>query len=178
MTSTYMLMPATEVRALLTTFRPTAGAPSDATVAAWQQALAGCTFGECQAALLALGPSNARTATPEQIVTRIRAARTQRVADGVPIREHRNRTKQAEYARAGARGIEQVYAVMGWTRNADRTLAHRVACPFCHVAAGRWCRPLSRDRAGRQERRDTATLTHPSRLQRARADHTTTGGDR
>lgn len=172
-TGTDAVMQTGEVRALLSTFRPAAGSPSEATVVAWQHALVGCTFGECQAALLALGMSNARTATPEQIVARIKSARTQRVAESVPHRGRRDQAERTEYARAGARGIQRVYAAMGWRANPDRVLAEQVACPFCHAPAGRMCRPLSRDRAGRRERRDTVTLTHPSRLRRARTEHAT-----
>lgn len=173
MTATKELMPAAEVRSLLTTFRPANSTPSDATVEAWRHALGGASFGECQAALLAAGPSAARTATPEQILARIKAARTTARPERdrvVRLDERRKRAERTEYAAAASRGVERIYAQMGWQRNPDRALAQRVSCPFCYAPAGRMCRPLSRDRTGRAERRDSASLTHPSRLERARAE--------
>ncbi len=168
-------MSAAEVRSLLSTFRPTSGTPSDATVEAWRHTLARCTFGECQAALLALGPSRARTATPEQIIAGIRTARAARTTTTVP-RPRVSDADRAAFAASGARGIERVYAAMSWTRNHDRALAQRVACPFCRALPGRLCRPLSRDRSGRAERRDSVSLVHPSRLERACAAED--GGER
>ena len=172
-----VMMSADEVRALLTTFRP-GPVPAPSTVAAWRQALAGCAFGACHAALTAFGPTKARHATPAEIVAAIhtaQAAKDVRAAEVIPFPRDRVRpsrpTPPIDYAQAGARGIERVYAAMGWQRNPERAHAQRVPCPFCHAPTGTACRPLTRNRAGHTERRDTASLTHPSRLDRARAEH-------
>lgn len=176
-------MSADEVRALLTTFRP-GPVPAPSTVAAWRQALAGCAFGACHAALTAFGPSKARHATPAEIVAAIhtaQAAKDARAAEVIPFPRDRVRATQptppVDYAQAGARGIERVYAAMGWQRNSERALAQRVPCPFCRATTGTRCRPLTRNRAGHTERRDATSLTHPSRLERAHAEHPD-GGER
>lgn len=174
------VMSADEVRALLTTFRP-GPVPAPSTVAAWRQALAGCAFGACYAALTAFGPTKARYATPAEIVAAIQAAKDVRAAEVIPFPRNRVRPAQpmppVDYARAGARGIERVYAAMGWQRIPERAHAQRVPCPFCRAPTGTACRPLTRNRAGHTERRDATSLTHPSRLDRARAEHPD-GGER
>jgi hypothetical protein len=170
------VMSTDEVRALLTTFRP-GPAPAPSTVAAWRQALAGCSFGACQAALIAFGPTKARHATPAEIVAAIDAAQTAkgaRAAEVIPFPRGRVRpskpTPQVDFAEAGARGIERVYTAMGWQRHSERAFAQRVPCPFCRATTGTACRPLTRNRVGRTERRDRDSLTHPSRVERARAE--------
>jgi hypothetical protein len=164
------LLSADEVRVLLARVRP-AGDPSPTTVEAWRHGLAGCTFGAVEAALLALGP-NARRTTPSEIVSRIDAAqtRTNRDVAEKPARVVQDRTTERKlHATAGARGIQRVYQVMGWRRHPDHVAARSVACPFCGARPGQVCTAMSRNRAGRMEKRDPDTWMHPSRLTAGRA---------
>ncbi|MEV6448475.1 hypothetical protein [Amycolatopsis sp. NPDC051716] len=169
----YATMSRSDVRGLL--MRHTDAHVTDELVTSWLSGLAGYSLAECHTAMSAMGTA-ARRATPSEIAGRCDAARD-RIAEpsGDPApQEQRRRTSSAreaareQHRQAGMRGIHQVYAVMGWQRNADHDLARSVECPFC--AAKPWvvCGPLSRNRAGVREMRDPAHRMHPSRLARAR----------
>lgn len=168
-----------QVRALLSGYRD-APTPAESTVDAWQAGLAGCSLPEVEAALLAVGPGGARTATPSQIVGVVEAARSrrQRSHDGEPPTSPSPRPagdragRSAGFVGAGARGIRAVYAAMGWARNAEHDRARTVPCPFCKAGRGQTCGPLVRNRHGQREDRDPVTRMHPSRL--AAANTTTT----
>lgn len=151
--------------------RPDDGSPPEPVVVAWLRRLEGYSLGECEAALVALGP-DARTATPTVIAQRIDTAREHRnqsaTADGSasPPRQLRwkRETARAHHRDAGWRGIQAVYAAMGWQRDPDADAARTQRCPFCRAAPGELCGPLSRNRAGHREQRDPKTRMHPSRL--------------
>jgi hypothetical protein len=160
-----------QVSALLHRYRSAQeGPPPEPVVLAWLRRLEDYSLGECEAALLALGP-NARTATPTLIAQRIDDARHQRTAattqpatppgGNVVWMRDAVRTRHRE---AGWRGIQAVYAAMGWQRNPTTDAARMRPCPFCHAKPGELCGPLSRNRAGHREQRDPATRMHPSRL--------------
>jgi hypothetical protein len=160
--------------------QPDAGTPPDAIVVAWLDRLQGYSLGECEAAVLAMGPQ-ARTATPSVIAGSIDNARARsQPADHTPaaarssatvvsLPQWQRETQRARHRDAGWRGIQRVYAAMGWDRNAEADHARGVPCPFCHAKPGVLCSPLSRDRAGTHEPRDRTTFLHPSRL--AAANH-------
>jgi hypothetical protein len=165
-----------EVIILLRRVRPPdAGAPPDAIVGAWLDRLQGYSLGECEAAILAMGPQ-ARSATPSVIAGSIdnARARTQPAADTpatatssstvVSLPQWQRETQRARHRDAGWRGIQRVYAAMGWNRNPEADRARGVPCPFCHATPGVLCSPLSRDRSGHHEPRDRSTFLHPSRL--------------
>lgn len=158
-----------QVRALLSGYR-NAPTPAQSTVDAWQAGLAGCSLPEVEAALLALGPGGARTATPSQIVGVVEAARDRKHRShhseppAAPRPDPGHAGRRAGFAAAGARGIRAVYAAMGWARNAEHDRARTVPCPFCKAARGQTCGPLVRNRHGQREDRDPVTRMHPSRL--------------
>jgi hypothetical protein len=151
---------------------PDAGPPPESIVNAWVTSLAGYSLGECEAAMLALGPA-ARTATPSVIAGSIDNARDRTghptaavgpaAAGRGPVRWERE-TARARHRDAGWRGIHAVYAAMGWHRDPGTDQARARRCPFCRAAPGVLCGPLSRNRAGHREQRDPATRMHPSRL--------------
>jgi hypothetical protein len=159
---------------------PDAGAPPDAIVGAWLDRLQGYSLGECEAAVLAMGPQ-ARTATPSVIAGAIDNARD-RVPTPAPAQSaeapgtgqpsgtvirplHWQReTVRERHRDAGWRGIQAVYAAMGWQRDPDTDAARGRRCPFCRAAPGVLCGPLSRNRAGLRELRDPKNHMHPSRL--------------
>jgi hypothetical protein len=165
-----------EVIILLRRVRPPdASPPPDAIVAAWLDRLQGYSLGECEAAVLAMGPQ-ARTATPSVIAGAIDNARdrTPSASSGPggsqeggtvirPLRWQRETARQ-QHREAGWRGIQQVYAAMGWQRDPAVDAARGRRCPFCRAAPGVVCGPLSRNQAGQRELRDPTTHMHPSRL--------------
>ncbi|WP_158885043.1 zinc finger domain-containing protein [Amycolatopsis anabasis] len=160
-----------QVVTLITRYRPhQAQAPAEATVSAWLTSLAGCSYLECEAALLALGPSAARSVTPSEIAGRVEAARDRASAASSPqAAARRDRAaERAHFVAVGARGIRAVYEAMGWHRDPEHDRARQVRCPFCRAAPGVLCSPLSRRRDGRQEFRDPKTRMHPSRHKAAR----------
>ena len=169
----YVTMSRSDVRGLL--MRHTDAHVTDELVTSWLSGLAGYSLAECHAAMSAMGTA-ARRATPSEIAGRCDAARNRiEEAPGDPApQDQRRRTSSAREAererhrQAGMRGIHQVYAVMGWERNADHDLARSVECPFCKARPWVVCGPLSRNRAGVRELRDPAHRMHPSRLARAR----------
>lgn len=164
-----------EVRALLTHYRVTGHAPpTDEQVTVWLGELRAHSAGECHAALTAMQADHHGPVTPAAVLDRIRHARThpsgRAVVSAVPTRRadvDRDRTRTS-----GARGIRAVYAAMGWQRHPDHDAARSIRCPFCKARPGEVCSPLSRDRAGRREHRDHATLMHPSRVAAARSART------
>jgi hypothetical protein len=150
--------------------QPDAGPPPDAIVGAWLDRLQGYSLGECEAAVLAMGPQ-ARSATPSVIAGSIDNARdrTGRPAAAssstvVSLPQRQRETQRARHRDAGWHGIQRVYAVMGWDRDPEADHARGVPCPFCHAKPGVLCSPLSRDRTGKHEPRDQNTFLHPSRL--------------
>jgi hypothetical protein len=165
-----------EVIILLRRVRPRdAGAPPDAIVVAWLDRLQGYSLGECEAAVLAMGPQ-ARSVTPSVIAGSIDNARDRIPAPDAPpetdqtggtvIRPLRwqRETVRERHRETGWRGIQAVYAAMGWQRDPAVDAARGRRCPFCRAAPGVLCGPLSRTRAGQRELRDPATHMHPSRL--------------
>ena len=138
-----------EVLILLSYVHPARlGAPPDALVATWLDRLRGYSFGECEAALLVIGP-HPLAAYPSTIAARIDTARIQPPG---PVRY--GATVEARQAgRSPHHGTDPAVVA-----------ARRRRCPFCRAAPGAVCGPLSRNRAGQRERRDPATLLHPSRL--------------
>ncbi|MBP2320465.1 hypothetical protein JOF56_000850 [Kibdelosporangium banguiense] len=175
-----------EVIVLLRGVRPPdAGPPPDAIVGAWLDRLQGYSLGECEAAVLAMGPM-ARTATPSVIAGSIDNARdrTTRTAmespgTGTPtatvtsLPGWQRQAQRDRHRKAGWRGIQAVYAAMGWHRDSTVDAARMWRCPFCHAAPGELCGPLSRNRAGHHEPRDRKTLMHPSRLTAGQTSETT-----
>lgn len=136
--------------------------PREAELRWWRDALAGYTAAECQAAILA-HVKTSKNVTPTDIIGRIREARQR--TEARPGRKRDREAERAHHAAAGLRGIAKVYAAMGWQPNPTKVAARSVACPFCHARSGEVCSPLSRNRNGHHERRDSATYMHPSRIE-------------
>ncbi|MDT8910913.1 hypothetical protein [Amycolatopsis sp. PS_44_ISF1] len=176
MSTMHAVMSRSDVRGLL--MRHTGAQVTEELVTSWLSGLAGYSLAECHAAMSAMGPG-ARRITPSAVAGSCDAARDRAAgssppgpAAAAPARGWRPRTSGADrdyHRQAGMRGIRAAYEVMGWVRNADHDLARSVACPFCQAKAWAVCGPLSRNRAGVRELRDTATRMHPSRLESARA---------
>ncbi|WP_026424689.1 zinc finger domain-containing protein [Actinokineospora inagensis] len=162
-----------EVRALLTHYRVTGHAPpTDAAVDTWLNELRGHSAGECHAALTVLQTQHHGRIAPADVIDRIRIARAHPAGRAAVPAQRRSGITRERAVAARDRGIDAVYAAMGWARTPDRDAAIGVRCPFCKANSGQACGPLSRDRLGRRERRDRLTGLHPSRLDAAR---TTTG---
>lgn len=178
MSTIYAVMSRSDVRGLL--LRHTDTHVTDDLVTAWLSGLAGYSLTECHTAMSAMGTS-ARRATPSDVAGSCDAARDRSAEPGPPgpaadsaavppqRRGHSSTTERDYHRQAGMRGIRTAYEVMGWQRNPDHDLARSVACPFCKAKAWVVCGPLSRNRAGVRELRDTTTRMHPSRLEFARA---------
>ncbi|TCO47323.1 zinc finger domain-containing protein [Actinocrispum wychmicini] len=110
-----------------------------ADVFAWQAALEGVTFGECEAAIIAHAKAAREPVRPADILVAVRDHRRRRAErTAIPHRP----TDRATAAAAAKHGMADVYAEMGWTYNAQRAAAMTVPCPLvgCWAPVGRPCR--------------------------------------
>ncbi|MBP2325353.1 hypothetical protein JOF56_005738 [Kibdelosporangium banguiense] len=111
-----------------------------ADVAAWQAALTGVTYGECEAAILEHAKTSRERVTPADILVRIRDSKRHRAERLTALPT--GTTDRAKATAAAKRGMAAIYAEMGWTYNAQRTAAMSVTCPVarCWAPVGRTCR--------------------------------------
>ncbi|GAB3873845.1 hypothetical protein GCM10029964_014790 [Kibdelosporangium lantanae] len=130
-----------------------------ADVAAWQAALTGVTYGQCEAAILEHVKASRERVTPADILVRIRDTQRRRAERRTAIPT--GTTNRAQATAAAKRGMAEIYARMGWTYNAQRTAAMSVSCPVrgCWAPIGRPCRKVGERYQG----------MHRERLARAEA---------
>ena len=128
-----------------------------ADVAAWQAALTGVTFGECEAAIIEHAKVSRDRVWPADILVRIRDAQRRRAERLTAIPT--GATNRAQATAAARRGMAAIYARMGWADHGERASAMTVSCPVarCWAPVGRPCRRFGeRDQGVHRERQAIA----------------------